>query len=512
MAKLTWLGVVAWSAVFVTNVLKADYELFWSDEFDDAVIDSGTWQAETNPGVIYNAHQRQFYTNRSENSFVEDGKLVIQARNERYSINEYTSARLNTYGKFGFRYGKVEARIKTASGRGLRCKMFMLPEKLEYGAWARSGQIDVMETAGPNPGSVNGGIFHGGQGHYHEYSGGVHAPEGIDFSTDFHVYTVEWQPYEMRWFVDGKLYAMQNKWSSFSAAHPAPFDKRFFLALSVAVDSDTDDSQFPAEMSVDWIRVYQITGDNRPPEIKITNPTPDATIETGAMQISVNASDVDSNLERVDFYNHQELLGTAQEAPYGFVWDVPDGCHTLVARAVDRAGFACSDSVEIVAGVGCPPGPYHGTPAVLPGRVEAEDFDKSPKQKAYWDSDDNNHGGAFRQTGVDIQDCLEGGYNLGWIETGEWLEYTVDVQEAGKYDIVCRTGSPYHGGKLHVEFDGVDQTGTLDVVNTGDWQNYTHLIKKDVQLAAGVQKMKVVMENGGFNLNYIEVNASKQMN
>lgn len=62
--------------------------------------------------------------------------------------------------------------------------------------------------------------------------------------------------------------------------------------------------------------------------------------------------------------------------------------------------------------------------------------------------------------------------------------------------------------RLHVEFDGVDRTGTLDVVNTGDWQNYTHLIKQDVPLEAGVQKMKVVVESGGFNLNYIEVNRS----
>ena len=141
----------------------------------------------------------------------------------------------------------------------------------------------------------------------------------------------------------------------------------------------------------------------------------------------------------------------------------------------------------------------------MPGRVEAEDFDTSPKEKAYWDTDDQNNGGAYRQTGVDIQDCLEGGYNLGWLETNEWLEYTVRIQEAGKYDIVCRTGSPNDGAKLHVEFDGVNKTGTLHVVNTGDWQNYTHLIRNGVQLEAGVQKMKVVIENSGFNLNYIEV-------
>ena len=338
-----------------------------------------------------------------------------------------------------------------------------------------SGQIDVMETTGPNPGSVQGGIFHGGQGHYHEYSGGNYSPEQIDFSEDYHVYTVEWQPYEIRWFVDGNLYAMQNRWSSFSADFPAPFDKSFFLALSLAVDGDTTDRSFPAEMSIDWIRVYQVSGRELTTSNQDHQPREEFNLRTGESRVTVDASDADGNLQKVEFYNHQQLLAEVEDAPYNFTWDVPDGCHTLTARAVDSDGFGRSDSIEFVAGVGCPPGPYHGTPITLPGRIEAEDFDTSPKQKAYADRDDSNNGGAYRQTGVDIQDCLEGGYNLGWLETGEWLEYTVN-SKAGKYDIVCRTGSPYDGGKLHVEFDGVNRTGTLDVVNTGDWQNYTHLI------------------------------------
>ena len=501
--------IIIFALIFSAS-LYADYKLVWSDEFDHAAIDRETWKAETNPGVIYNAHQKQFYTDKQDNSFIKDGKLIIRAKKEHYVINEYTSARLNTYGNFGLRYGKIEARIKTASADGLRSKLFMLPEKLEYGAWSRSGQIDIMETQGANPDRVKGGIFYGGQGHYNKYTGGEYASEGIDFSADYHVYTVEWQPYEIRWFIDGKLYAMQNRWSSFSADYPAPFDKDFFLVVSLAVDGDIDDSQFPAEMSIDWIRAYQIEGNNQPPQIKIISPANGSSIDTGNLQITVNASDKDNNLKKVEFYNHNDLLGTAARTPYNFTWNVPDGCHTLTARAVDDAGFGCSDSIEFVAGVGCPPSPYHGSPIDLPGRVEAEDFDTSPKEKAYWDTNDSNEGGAYRETGVDIQDCLEGGYNLGWLEPGEWLEYTVNVKKAGKYDIVCRTGSPWDGGKLHVEFDGVNKTGTLEIVNTGDWQNYTHLIKRNAQLKAGLQKMKVVIEGGGFNFNYIEVNPSKE--
>ncbi|MBN1764891.1 MAG: family 16 glycosylhydrolase [Sedimentisphaerales bacterium] len=500
--------ILLFAMIFAPS-LYAEYKLIWSDEFDQTEMDSDIWKAETNPGVVYNAGQKQFYTDRQSNRFIKDGKLVIRAQKEHYIINEYTSARLNTYGKFGLRYGKIQARIKTASGNGLRCKLFMLPEKLEYGAWARSGQIDIMETQGANPDRVKGGIFYGGQGHYNNYSGGEFAPERVDFSKNYHIYTVEWQPYEIRWFIDDELYAMQNRWSSFSADYPAPFDKRFYLVLNVAVDGDTDNRELPAEMTVDWVRAYQIEGDNQPPRIKITSPTSDSTVPTGDLKITVEASDADKNLKKVEFYNHNTLLGVATNAPYHFTWNVPDGCHTLTARAVDSAGFGCSDSIEFVAGIGCPPAPYHGGPIDLPGRVEAEDFDTSPKEKAYWDTDESNNGGAYRKTGVDIQDCLEGGYNLGWLETGEWLEYTVNVKKTGDYDIVCRVGSPWDGAKLHVEFNGEDKTGSLEIVNTGDWQNYTNLIKRNVYLQAGVQKMKVVIENSGFNLNYIEVNTSK---
>lgn len=488
---------------------QADYKLIWSDEFDNTVIDKDTWQAEINPGVVYNAHEKQFYTDRSDNHFTKDGKLVIRAQKESYIINDYTSARLNTFSKFGLQYGKIEARIKTASADGLRCKLFMLPEKLEYGTWARSGQIDIMETQGANPDRIKGGIFHGGQGHYNKYTGGEYVSKGTDLSEDYHIYTIEWQPYEIRWFVDGKLFAMQNRWSSFSADYPAPFDKNFYLVISVAVDGDTDDSQLPAEMIIDWIRAYQSEGDNQPPQIKILSPTNGSNAKTGDIKITVQASDNDKNMKKVEFYHHNDLIGETAKAPYSFTWNVPDGCHTLTARAVDSAGFACSDTIEFIAGIGCPPKPFHGDPIELPGRIEAEDFDTSPKEKAYWDTDESNHGGAYRKTGVDIQDCLEGGYNLGWLETGEWLEYTVDVKKTGIYDIVCRAGSPWDGGKLHVKFDGENKTGTLEVVNTGDWQNYTHLIKKNVELQAGVQKMKVFIESSGFNLNHIEVNESK---
>ena len=99
---------------------------------------------------------------------------------------------------------------------------------------------------------------------------------------------------------------------------------------------------------------------------------------------------------------------------------------------------------------------------------------------------------------------MEGGFNIGWMEDGEWLDYTVDVKEAGTYNLALRVGSPEETAKVHVELNGENKTGSMAVPQTGDWQNY-RLITKQVNLSAGLQTMRVFVEKGGLNLNYIEI-------
>jgi hypothetical protein len=262
-------------------------------------------------------------------------------------------------------------------------------------------------------------------------------------------------------------------------------------------------------MYVDWIRVYQTGGNNKPPQVKIKSPASKAKLAGGDIVIETTASDPDGNLEKVEFYNGDKLIGEANKPPYNFKWVAGDGCFKIIARAIDREGFVCADSIEVENGIGCPPVPYHGKPSEIPGKIEAEDFDESPKGEAYFDSDSANNGGAYRNTGVDIQPCSEGGFDIGWMETDEWMQYTVNVTKAGRYDIRCRVGSPNDTAKIHIEFNGVNKTGSLAVPLTGDWQKYTDLIARDVKLAEGVQVMKVFVEFSGLNLNYIEIAPSK---
>jgi len=241
------------------------WELVWSDEFDGPGIDPSNWTHEVN-GAGGGNNELQYYTARAVNSFIRDGKLVIRANKETITgpdgTRHYTSARLNTANKRGFTYGRFEARIKLPSGQGLWPAFWMLPTDWEYGGWAASGEIDIMEYRGDQPKTLYGTIHYGGPYPQNTHTGTtIQTP--TDLSEDFHVYAVEWEEGVIRWYFDGELYQTQTSWHSTAAPFPAPFDRRFHLLLNVAVGGNflpnppDNADYFPQEMEVDWVRVYQ---------------------------------------------------------------------------------------------------------------------------------------------------------------------------------------------------------------------------------------------------------------
>jgi len=149
--------------------------------------------------------------------------------------------------------------------------------------------------------------------------------------------------------------------------------------------------------------------------------------------------------------------------------------------------------------------PYPGPGAhPIPGRIEAENYDTGGEGVAYHDTTSGNSGGDYRSDDVDVETCGEGGYNVGWIASGEWLEYTVDVDSSDMYDIEIRVASESAGGNFHIEFDGSNVTGTLSFSATGGWQNYTSVFAEDISLSGGQQIMRVSMDSSNWNLNWIE--------
>jgi hypothetical protein len=167
----------------------------------------------------------------------------------------------------------------------------------------------------------------------------------------------------------------------------------------------------------------------------------------------------------------------------------------LVLDALGRSAFAADT-------------PFTGAPAVIPGTIQAANFDNGGEGVAYYDTTPGNAGGAYRSTDVDIQTSSEGGYNIGWIASTEWLNYTVNVAAAGTYSVQLRVASPTGGGLLHVGFNGPSAVwSTISVPDTGGWQNWT-TIALTAMLGAGPQLMTLYVDTGGFNLESVTVNTT----
>ena len=139
-------------------------------------------------------------------------------------------------------------------------------------------------------------------------------------------------------------------------------------------------------------------------------------------------------------------------------------------------------------------------PNNIPGIIEAENFDIGCPGDAYFDKDEVNAGGKYRQNQpVDIDTCSAGTYLVGWTNPGEWLAYTVSVKKSANYQISFYLATIYDTAKLHLECDGSDKTGIISVPNTAGFQNWTVVMKK-IKLDAGEHVMKLYIDNGGFNV------------
>ena len=232
--------------------------LVWSDEFNGSSIDPNNWTFDIGYGSDgWGNNELQSYTDRPENARVENGSLIIEAREERMKGQRYTSARLKTQGLQSWTYGRVEARIKVAYGQGIWSAFWMLGTDIEQVGWPNSGEIDIMENIGREPNTLYGTVHGPG------YSGaeGVGGPyfSNSALSDAYHVYAVEWDADHISWYIDNNLYVtvtpndVPGEWV---------YDHPFFIIMNLAVGGNWPGSPdattvFPQRMYVDYVRVYQ---------------------------------------------------------------------------------------------------------------------------------------------------------------------------------------------------------------------------------------------------------------
>lgn len=244
-------------------------ELVWSDEFDGEELDTWSkWSYQIGDGSSeglpsgWGNSELQWYTD--QNATVADGFLTITARRESVQPGfPYTSSRIRTKYKGEWTYGRMEMRAKFPVGKGFWPAFWMLPsDPTVYGTWAASGEIDIVEYIGSEPATIFGTIHYGGAWPNNKSSGAEYTLPSGTFADDFHVFAIEWEANEIRWYVDDVHYATQTQWNSTGGPYPAPFDVDFHFLLNLAVGgylpgSPSSETRFPAAYVIDYVRVYK---------------------------------------------------------------------------------------------------------------------------------------------------------------------------------------------------------------------------------------------------------------
>jgi len=247
----------------------------WCDEFNyTGGVDTTKWSVVTGGGGFGN-QEAQYYTNRTENLYVDGENLKITALKESYGSSQYTSAKIWTVNTESWKYGKFEMRAKIPFGRGTWPAFWMMPQTSRYGGWPNSGEIDIMEHVGYDLNNILGTIhterFNGSNGR--GGSASILETQGlvptIDVVNEFHTYGIIWDETSIRWYFDGYQYASVGYNTNlagtvlYDTTVDWPFDQRFYLILNLAIGGTwggaqgIDDTIFPTTYTIDYVRVFQ---------------------------------------------------------------------------------------------------------------------------------------------------------------------------------------------------------------------------------------------------------------
>lgn len=250
------------------NPPNFDWELKWSDEFESPAIDITKWSYDIGNGDWgWGNGEEQYYTNNSNNSYIDNGVLIIQSNLQNYGGENYTSARMVTKNKGDWKYGKIEVRAKLPSGTGTWPSIWMLPTDWVYGGWPYSGEIDILEHVGFDQDVVH----FTAHTEVYNWLNGIPPPgfSGNGFpvsqsTSSFHTYKIEWDENSIKWYVDdAHKFTFNNNQSN--SPSDWPFNQRFHLILNIAIGGSwggqqgIDNSIFPVRLEVDYVRIYQKT-------------------------------------------------------------------------------------------------------------------------------------------------------------------------------------------------------------------------------------------------------------
>lgn len=233
----------------------------WADEFDGTEINTEWWTHETGNGNNgWGNNELEFYTDAPENSRIENGHLVIEARNDSWNSRQYTSARMITKDKKTFAFGRTDIRAKLPYGQGIWPALWMLGNNIIEKGWPACGEIDIMELIGNLPSTSHATVHLGSNMSNYKYIGDSYKISGEKFNDRFHVFSVVREMNKMWFYVDDIL--IFDFASKDTQGQPYPFNEQFFFIFNVAIGGNWPGSPeantvFPQFMEVDYIRVFE---------------------------------------------------------------------------------------------------------------------------------------------------------------------------------------------------------------------------------------------------------------
>lgn len=246
---------------YSTPLSYPNLTLVWNDEFNGNQLNTSDWNFEIGTGNNgWGNAELQYYL--QENVSVNNGFLTIEAKQQVFNTNQYTSSRITTEGKQSFQYGRIDIRAKLPYSKGIWPALWMLGDNFSTIGWPRCGEIDIMELVGGNVAGGGDDVVHGT---IHWDNGGVKADVGGSYTLDqgifankFHVFTLIWNSNELKWYVDDTLFFTVD----ITPADLEEFHQKFFFIFNVAVGgnwpgSPDATSVFPQKMIVDYVRVFQ---------------------------------------------------------------------------------------------------------------------------------------------------------------------------------------------------------------------------------------------------------------
>ncbi|MEM8523838.1 MAG: family 16 glycosylhydrolase [Bacteroidota bacterium] len=245
---------------YSTPTAYEGFELVWADEFEGEAVNEEDWTFEIGNGNNgWGNNELEYYTDRPENVRIENGQLIIEAREESFGGFPYTSTRMKTQDKRIFQFGRIDIRAKLPKGQGIWPALWMLGNDISSVSWPACGEIDIVELVGHEPKTIHGTAHWGSNFSNHKFKGASYSI-GEDFSDRFHVFSIQWKQGVIYWYINDILYYSFS--TQQAQGQPYPFNDQFFFLFNVAVGGNWPGRPdattfFPQQMIVDYVRVFQ---------------------------------------------------------------------------------------------------------------------------------------------------------------------------------------------------------------------------------------------------------------